>query len=167
VLGDGVFGNFPNRKTQISFLEMLTTQFPKANLIFRKALAQNVGRSDEAILHQLREDFRAQKLTPDEFGFTVRLQGFLNTHYDAATAILDNAALFRDCENLYSEGFFNDTEIEFIRRFKFDGPNCLLTKEEWESMLNQSKLKFERTRLTGRRWYDFYPIYEVRPPELT
>ncbi len=165
VLGDGVFGNLPDTAAHVSFLAMLRELFPEATLVFRKALAQSLGDSDDAVLEDLMAAFRGGQIGPDEFGFSVRLQGFLNSHYRAETALLDNASLFQACEQRFKAGFFNDFEIEAIRRFHFNGPNCLLTEQDWEGLLREAGFTFQKSSLSGRRWYSFYPVYAVRPTQ--
>lgn len=162
VLGDGVFGNIPDRSSQLRFLQLLSTTFPEAHLIFRKALAVPLADSDQRLREKLRDEFRRGVINADEFGFCIRMQAFLKTHYDPESAILDNTSLFKDCAQLFEQGFFDQSEMDAINRFRYDGNNCLLTCNDWEGLLNEIGLTYRKTYLTGRKWYEFYPVYGIR-----
>lgn len=161
VLGDGIFGNLLSIQAHRDLLLGLCTLFPHAILVIRKALALEAGASDAGVLDALRAAFRAEQIDAAEFGFSVRLQGFLNSHYDANSALLDNASLFRECDRLTTEGFFDPSEAAAIAHYRFEGRNCLLTAERWEALLTELSLSFVKTQLLGKRWYAYYPLYQI------
>jgi len=161
ILGDGIFGNLPDEAAHRALLRNLRTEFPEAVFVFRKALALPQDPSDEAVLLRLRGEFRAGRIDADGFGFCVRMQGFLNEHFDSECYLLDNEEIFRNCERRFQDGFFDQSEIEAIRRFRFNGKNCLLTRDAWEELLVSEGFQFSVTQLEGQPWYPFYPIYRI------
>ncbi|MGF1449326.1 MAG: class I SAM-dependent methyltransferase [Opitutales bacterium] len=162
ILGDGIFANTPDRAAHLDLLQLFKAVLaPGGRMIFRKALAWEGQPSQDAAW--LIEQYRAGAIDAAAFGLGMRLTGFLNAHYDRATSMLDNAALFAAIAELADTGGLTEAEFAATQRYYFDGNNCLLTRPDWEAVLREAGMQFRVHPLEGRLWYAYYPVYEVWP----
>jgi hypothetical protein len=73
--------------------------------------------------------------------------------------LLDNAELFRTCEEAYRHGELTDKEHSAIRRYYFGRKNCILPQARWEELLHECAYEFAIHRCHDKAWYDYYMIY--------
>ncbi|MGF1483458.1 MAG: hypothetical protein ACFBZ8_03740 [Opitutales bacterium] len=160
ILGDGIFANTASRAAHLELLELLKALLaPGGHLLFRKALAWDGQPQQDAAW--LIQRFRKGEIDAAEFGFGMRLTGFLDDHYERSSATLDNAALFAAIAVMAETGQLAEAEFAATQRYFFDGTNCLLTRDDWEALLGEAGLQFRVHPLQGKLWYAYYPVYEV------
>ncbi len=162
ILGDGIFGNTSDRAAHLQLLGLLRTLLaPGGRMVFRKALSQvDQPHADAAALIR---QFRAGEIDEADFGMGMRLTGFLASTYDRDTSILDNGSTFAAIEAMVEAGELTKAEHAIILRYYFGGTNCLLTRDDWESVLREAAMAFRVHSLSGKLWYGYYPVYEVWP----
>jgi hypothetical protein len=155
VMGDGVFGNL---KDLAEHRKLLKT--PEGRFITRKALAvtgaDRNGRGADDLIAQLRRG----DIDLAEFGFGMRMTGFLHAYYDEKTYELDNASIFRHCEGLRARGVLTEQKHAAIKRYYFGGKNCIVPREVWERCLSECGFSYRALSLEGKLWYAYYPVYE-------
>lgn len=165
ILGDGVFGNLPDLEAHRSFLRQLAQLLaPGAPLVLRKALIPRGFDSKKERFELLLERHRRGELDAAEFGFAARLLGHYGESYDVQRHVLHNARSFQSCEALYRAGRLEEHEWSAIRRYYFEGDNCILPQEVWEEVLAETGFDFALHRCQGRDWYRYYPVYACRRP---
>jgi hypothetical protein len=164
IFGDGVFGNLPDLFAHERLLTLLISCLrAEGRIIIRKAL---VPRDYDPSRHgaaALLARYRRREIGDAELGFGLRLQGFLDRFYDEARFRLDNAALFAHCEAEHAAGRLRDEEWAALRRYEFRSPNCILTQDAWESLLDELGVRWWIEPCPGSDWNRYYPIYAVEP----
>lgn len=164
VFGDGVFGNLPDLSAHERLLALLVSRLRAGGrIIVRKAL---VPRDYEPSRHgaaALLTRYRRREIGDAELGFGLRLQGFLDRFYDEVRFRLDNEALFAHCEAEHAAGRLRDEEWAALRRYEFRAPNCILTQDAWESLLDDLGARWWIEPRLGSDWYRYYPVYALEP----
>lgn len=163
ILGDGIFGNLPDLETHGRLLrQLLGALAPNAPLIVRKALIPRAFDPETERFETLLERHRRGELDASEFGFATRLLGHSELSYDPENFVLHNARTFASCEDSYRNGLLKQSEWAAIRRYFFEGDNCILPQEIWEQELAQAGFDFIEHRCYGKDWYRYYPVYACR-----
>jgi SAM-dependent methyltransferase len=164
VLGDGVFGNLLTLEAHRRLLlEIARVLLPGGRFITRQAL---VPRGFDPGAHRaarLLRRFRRGEIDASEFGFGMRLFGHYDDCYDRDTFLLDNAAVFRRCDDARRRGELEDREHAAIRRYYYGGRNCILPQERWEDLLRDCAYRFTTRPCRGKAWYDYYVVYACAP----
>ncbi len=160
VLGDGVFGNLPTLDAHQHLLRQIARVLaPGGRFVTRQALIPDgfdpAAYRAEVLLRQ----FRSGEIDEAEFGFGMRLVGHHENCYDPNAFLLDNAELYRKCEEAYRRGEISDTEHSAIRHYYFGGKTCILPQARWEELLHQCGYRFAIHRCHGKAWYDYFLVY--------
>jgi hypothetical protein len=160
VLGDGVFGNLPAPTAYRRLLHrialVLATDGP---FVTRHALIPRGFDPAAYRAEVLLQQFRRGEIDEAEFGFGMRLVGHYESCYDPDTFLLDNACLFRKCEEAHRRGALSESEHKAIRRYYFAGKNCLLPQARWEELLQERGYRFTTQSCRGKSWYFYYVVY--------
>lgn len=160
VLGDGVFGNLPDKQSHQELLKLIASVLSSSSLfVTRKAVIPNGFRPEEDNAISLIRKYRKKEIDEVEFGFGMRLLGHYSCCYDPETCILDNMKLFRECESDLANGKLTKSEYSFIQRYYYPGSNCIIPQRSWEKMLVDCGFDFEVQNLQGKTWYEYYKIY--------
>lgn len=164
VLGDGVFGNVLTMEGHRRLLAVLRAVLgPDGRIVLRQALVPRGFDPEARTAERQIEAFRAGRLSAAEFGFGMRLWGCYAEAYDPARGLLDNRVVFARYADWRDAGRLTDEEWSAIQRYYYGGRNMILSQEDWEALLTESGLVFAARPLTGRAWYDYYPVYACRP----
>lgn len=165
VLGDGVFGNLRDLAEHRKLLEMIARALASGGrLITRKALALAGADRDGSDADALLALLRRGDIDLAEFGFGMRMTGFLHAYYDEETFELDNPSIFRHCDELRARGALTEQEHAAIGRYYFGGKNCIVPREVWERCLGECGFRYRVRSLQGKAWYAYYPVYECWLP---
>lgn len=163
ILGDGIFGNvlsIPRHRELLGVIKGVVAE--SGIVIFRKILIPRSLSLEENEAERLLHDFRADRLSEAEFGFAMRLWGSSRTAYEPETCLLDNKRVFERYQAWHDDGVLTADEHAIVERYYFGGLNLIPPIDLWETLLTESGFEFERGLLTGRAWYDYYPIYRCR-----
>ncbi len=161
IIGDGIFGNITPLVQYTSLLKSIRTMLSgTGSFITRQCLMpDDVITNIDYHKSSLIENFRKGILDEAEFGLSMRLHGYAEQVYDKETALLNNKKVFEFIEIDYKNGLISDKEYQIIHRYFFQGINSLPTKKIWEQLLIEAGFSFECQELTGKNWYEWYPIY--------
>lgn len=163
ILGDGVFGNLLTVDEHLSMLDCVRSALsPHGRFITRNAMIPAGFVPDENDRKNLVKQFRGGVLDDTEFGFGMRLLGHFHCCYDTKTYLLDNKKLFSECEEDLREGKLTEQEHALIRRYYFEGKNCIVPQERWERSLTECGFEFSIHSCRGRAWYQYYKVYSCR-----
>ena len=161
ILGDGVFGNLADVDQHRSLLDSVASALlPGGCFITRKVMIARDFNPEQHTAEMIIERFRNGLIAESEFGFDMRILGCYRDCYDQATFTLDNAEVFRRCEQLLGDGMITEQEHSFIRRYYFPGDNCIVPQDLWETMLREHNFEFSVANCSGRSWYRYYKIYK-------
>lgn len=168
IVGDGVFGNILSIPESRHHLQVFKKSLiDKGFLVLRKIIIPKEFPLNEHRADVLLQRFRAGDITEAEFGFGMRIFGSHAEAYDRDSYILDNGVVFRKYLRWYEKGLLSDREYAAIRSYYFKGQNLVLPQELWENMLREEGYSFQLTMLTGRMWYQYYPIYCCFDSQIT
>lgn len=163
VLGDGVFGNLPDVAAHRRLLDRIAASLRGGGvLVVRQAVVPSDYRPARDAADALLGRHRRGELDADEFGFGMRLLGHRTCCYDEEQYLLENRRLFEEVAAQAARGELSPEEHAAIRRYHFDGPNCVLPEAVWEELLGAAGYTFRRSVLAGRDWYRYYPVYCCR-----
>jgi hypothetical protein len=163
ILGDGLFGNLHTLEDHRALLaNMKECLAPGGAVIQRNIFVPRLFSLHDHAAPALLRAFRAGEINEDEFGFAMRIWGCFGAAYDAKTLLLDNKRVYDIYARWYDEGRLSVNEHALIRRYYFAGRNLIPGEDLWERLLADCGFDFERQHLTGRQWYDYYPIYCCR-----
>ncbi len=161
IMGDGIFGNLQNiEQHNILLSNIASSLLPGGTFITRMAVIPEGFEPDEHTAERLIDRFRRGEISESEFGFDMRLLGHYKCCYDKNTFILDNAKLFKECENFLHCGKISQGELSLIRRYYFPGNNCIIPQGLWEKLLREQNFEFKIQHCTGRSWYEYYKVYK-------
>jgi len=161
IIGDGIFGNITPLVQYTSLLKSIRAMLPDTgSFITRQCLMPddvitNINYHKSTLI----KNFRKGMMDEAEFGLSMRLQGYAEQVYDKETALLNNKKVFEFIEIDYKNDLLSDKEYQIIHRYFFQGINSLPTKKVWEQLLTEAGFSFEYQELTGKNWYEWYPIY--------
>jgi SAM-dependent methyltransferase len=160
VLGDGVFGNLLTLAAHRRLLRQIARLLqPGGRFITRQALIPNGFDPAAHRADRLLRRFRRGAIDAGEFGFGIRLVGYLETCYDGRRYLLDNARVFRRCDDARRQGVIREDEYAAIRRYYYGGRNCILPQDRWERLLAECGYRFDTRPCRGKAWYAYYVIY--------
>ena len=164
VLGDGVFGNMIGREAHLNLLTAIGNVMAVGGRLITRHAAYPVGYDFEAnTAMRLLEMFRRGQMDEAEFGFAMRMTGHALEAYDPSSGRLQNHVIFRWCNAARSRGELNEQEYAIIHRYYFGGDNCIYSQDIWENLLQQVGFTWQKTTLTGKHWYAYYPLYTCVP----
>lgn len=167
ILGDGVFGNLLSVQAHQELLDSLGRCLcPSGVMVFRQALLPDGPLEVYRAEHLLRA-FREGQLDEPGFGLSMRLFGLLEEAYDGRTRLLDNSRVFEIYANWRDVGRLTSHEYDVVARYYFTGYNSLLPRTLWEDLLRQAGYRWETLKLSGRHWYEWYPLYRLVRIEST
>jgi hypothetical protein len=160
VMGDGAFGNILTVAKSIKLLGILKAIMRKGGLlVLRKIIVPSGFSFHKHTAEALLKQFRAGEIIGDEFGFGMRIFGRYSEAYNRNSFILDNDIVFRRYSEWHEEGALSDREYKVIRRYYFNGLNLIPPQDTWEDLLSGTGYHFQSSPLSGRMWYQYYPIY--------
>ena len=160
ILGDGVFGNMLTLDEHLAMLESIKLALaPYGRFITRKAMIPAGFLPDENDRSNLATQFREGVLDESEFAFGMRLLGHFKCCYDSKTYLLDNRKLFSECEQDLREGKLTEQEHALVRRYYFEGKNCIVPQEVWDRLLAEAGFEFRVHTCHGKAWYQYYKVY--------
>jgi len=161
ILGDGAFGNILGIQEHKEMLRCIKSALlPQGVFITRHAFIPKGFIPGENNTDCFVKRFRSRRIDEAEFGFGVRLLGHYSCCYNPESFILDNRKIFQECEFMHQEGQLIDEEYSYIRRYYFNGVNCILPEDVWESLLDESGFNFEIQPCHGKEWYEYYKVYK-------
>lgn len=160
IAGDGIFGNVPGRDAARSLLQAIDRSLaPGGVFVSRMALVPQGFEAARWEWPELAAQLRAGRIGEAEFGLTLRLFGFFRRFYDAESATLDCAAVYREIAGLCDCGALNMHERDIVWRYLFRGKNWLPTESAWERLLAEGTWQIARRSLHGKLWHAYYPVY--------
>lgn len=164
VLGDGIFGNLPDLASHRKLLGLIKEALKSGGVFAtRMALIPKGFNPDNERWELLRDRFRRHSIDAAEFGLGVRLIGHYGCCYDAERFMLDNPKLFMEMGTARDAQLLDEREYGIIGRYYFNGLNCIIPEQVWEGVLREGGFVFRKHVLTGKTWYEYYPVYECRP----
>jgi hypothetical protein len=160
ILADGVFGNLLTVDEHLRLLDCVRSSLsPNGRFITRKAVIPEGFVPEENDRKNLVKQFRGGVLGEAEFGFGMRLLGHYHCCYDSKTYLLDNKKLFFECDEDLRAGRLTEHELALIRRYYFEGKNCIVPQKLWERLLAECGFEFKIHICRGRAWYQYYEVY--------
>jgi hypothetical protein len=160
IMGDGAFGNILSITESIMLLRSLKAIKREGGfLVLRKIMVPRLFYLHEHTAEALLKQFRAGEITEDEFGFGMRIFGSYSEAYNRDTFILDNDIVFRRYRGWHGKGVLSEREYRVICRYYFNGLNLIPSQDTWEYLLSEAGYHFQSSPLSGRMWYQYYPIY--------
>jgi SAM-dependent methyltransferase len=163
VLGDGVFGNVLTVAGHTALLQALGRVLRRDGvLIVRQAMIPEAFCMEEHEASHLLESFRAAKISAPDFGMGMRLWGSFGRAYNARTQLLDNGIVFARYRDWLERGKLTVYEYDILMRYYYGGKNMLLPQRDWEALLTGAGFSHVCKPLSGRKWYEYYPIYACR-----
>lgn len=161
IMGDGIFGNLQDvEQHRILLSNIASSLFPGGSFITRMAFIPEGFEPDEHTAEKLINRFRNGEINEAEFGFDMRILGHYKFCYDKNKYILDNAKLFKECDDFLRCGKISKEELSLIRRYYFTGKNCIISQGLWEALLQQHNFSFTIQPCFGRTWYKYYMVYK-------
>lgn len=163
IAGDGIFCTMGSTSDSIKLLDCLRSILAEHGaMVLRVMVVPETFTTEGMAFNDILSDYRSGKLDDPEFGFAMRLWGFLDEAYEKNSHMLDCGVAFSKCEKMVATGEMLQTELDIMNRTYYIGKNYVPPINVWERMLVDAGFKFEKTTLEGKHWFQYFPLYYCR-----
>lgn len=163
IAGDGIFCTMGSTSDSIKLLGCLRSILAEHGAMVLRVMVVPENFTIEGMaFNDILADYRSGKLDAPEFGFAMRLWGFLDESYEKNSYMLDCGVAFSKCKKMVATGEMLQDELDVMNRTYYIGKNYVPPINVWEHMLEDAGFKFEKTTLEGKHWFQYFPLYYCR-----
>ena len=160
IAGDGVFCTMQSMSDSISLLKCLkNTLTENGAIVLRVMIVPKTFTIRGMAYNEILEKYRGKEFSGPEFGFAMRLWGFLDESYNPDTYMLDCGVAFARCQEMVKIGAMPAEDFEVMKKTYYTGENFVPPIDVWEDMLHKAGFAFESTTLKGKHWFRYFPLY--------
>ena len=160
IAGDGIFCTMESTSDSIKLLGCLRTILAEHGaMVLRVMVVPKAFTIKGMAFSNILSDYRSGKLDDPEFGFAMRLWGFLDEAYEQDSYMLDCGVAFSKCAEMVAKGEMSQAELDVMNRTYYIGRNYVPPISVWEHMLVGAGFEFKKTILAGKHWFQYFPLY--------
>ena len=163
IVGDGIFCTMQSITESRKLLQHIknTVSYDGA-VVLRVMLYPEEFKQNPLSSSEILRRYRTGAFDAEEFRFAMRLWGFTDVAYDDTEKMLNCGVAFEACKKMVSTGDMSDIEYEEMNKTYYTGKNFVPTQKEWEILLTEQGFQFEVRFLTGKHWFQYFPLYYLR-----